>query len=259
MKQKTFYYSDELRDDFGECVKSRHPLPKNYVYASKNPFFKMFSFFIYRIIVRPIAWLYVKMRFCQRFVGKKAIKGVKGGYFLFGNHTTFVGDAFVPNLLTVRRRNYIITGEAAASLTAILPLMKALGNIPMSSDRVRQVELLRCVKKRIRERSGVTVYPEAHIWPYYTGIRPFVADSFLFPVLCNAPAFAMTTCFQRKRLGRSPRIVTCIDGPFYPDETLPREARVQALRDEVYAAMCRRAAEYSTYSYHNYVRKDDTE
>ena len=46
MKPQVFYYENELTDDFGECVKKIVPLPKGYVYASKNPFFRFFSFFI---------------------------------------------------------------------------------------------------------------------------------------------------------------------------------------------------------------------
>ena len=256
MKPQVFYYENELTDDFGECVKKRVPLPKKYVYASKNPLFRLFSFFIYRIVARPLVWLYTKIRFRQRFVGKEKIRKPRGGYFLYGNHTAFAADAFIPNLLTVRRRNYIITGEAASSLTAILPLMKALGNIPLSSDPVHKVAMLRCVRRRISERDGVTVYPEGHIWPLYTGVRPYPADSFLFAVLADAPVFALTNCYQRKRLGRTPRIVSFIDGPFFPDPALSRTENAEMLRNAVYEAMCRRTSEHSTYSYHEYIKKE---
>ena len=55
--KKIFYYEDELNDDFGQTVKGGKPLPKNYKYVGTNVFFKLFEFFIYRIIIRPIAWL----------------------------------------------------------------------------------------------------------------------------------------------------------------------------------------------------------
>lgn len=258
MKPQVFYYENELTDDFGECVKTIVPLPERYVYASKNPFFRFFSFFIYRIVARPFVWLYVKIRFRHRFVGKKAIKKQKGGFFLYGNHTAFAADAFIPNLLTVRRRNYILTGEAASSLSPILPLMKALGNIPLSSDPAHRVAMLRCVRRRIDEGNSVTVYPEGHIWPYYTGIRPYPSDSFYFAAVTGAPVFALTNCYKRRRFGKTPRIVSFIDGPFYPDPTLSRGENARVLRDAVYEAMCRRAEEHSTYSYHEY-RKKETE
>ena len=259
MKPQVFYYEDELTDDFGECVKKIVPLSKKYVYASKNPFFRFFSFFIYRIVARPLVWLYTKIRFGHRFVGKEKIRKHRGGYFLYGNHTAFAADAFIPNLLTVRRRNYILTGEAASSLTAILPLMKALGNIPLPSDPVHKVAMLRCVRQRIGEGDSVTVYPEGHIWPLYTGIRPYPTDSFLFASLTGAPVFALTNCYKKKRFGRSPRIVSFIDGPFYPDPALSRAENAAMLRDAVYEAMCRRASEESTYSYHEYVKKENEE
>lgn len=32
---------------------------------------------------------------------------------------------------------------------------------------------LDAIRTRIEEGSFIMVYPEAHIWPYYTGIRDF--------------------------------------------------------------------------------------
>lgn len=256
MKPQVFYYENELTDDFGECVKKIVPLPEKYVYASKNPFFRFFSFFIYRVVARPLVWIYTKIRFLHRFRGKEKIQKHKGGYFLYGNHTAFAADAFIPNILTVRRRNYILTGEAASSLTAILPLMKALGNIPLPSDPAHKVSMLRCVRQRIAEGDSVTVYPEGHIWPLYTGIRPYPADSFLFAASSEAPVFALTNCYKKKRFGKTPRIVSFIDGPFFPDPALSRAENAKALRDAVYEAMCRRASEESTYSYNEYVKKE---
>lgn len=254
--KKTFYYEDELKDDFGTTVKKITPIPKKYKYVHKNIFVRLFEFFIYRIIVRPLAWLYVKIKFWHRLRNKKVIKNIKGGFFIFGNHVTIMGDAFIPNLVSWKRRNYIITGEQANSLTALLPLMNSLGLIPLSQDRSQQLQLLKCVKKRIGDGHTVTVYPEAHVWPFYTGIRPFAEDSFRYALIANAPVVAMTTCFQKKWLGKKPKAVTYLDGPFYPKEGLSKAENVKYLRDLTYNAMKERASKYSTYSYFEYKRKE---
>ena len=55
----------------------------------------------------------------------------------------------------------------------------------------------------------------------------------------------MTTCYKKRAVGKLPKAVTCVDGPFFPNDELPIKQRMQALRDECYAAMCRRAEEES--------------
>lgn len=256
MKKKVFYYEDELNDDFAQTVKKGNPLPQNYRYISKNPFFKLFSFFIYRIVVFPLVWIYIKIKFHHKFVGAKKMRRHKGGSFLYCNHVTIVGDAFIPNLISVRKRNYIVTGAETNSLTSILWLLKSLGNIPIGQTNAQRMAMVKCVQQRVKEGASVTIYPEAHIWPYYTGIRPFGDASFYYAVKLNVPVFCKTTCFQKKRFGKSPRIISVIDGPFYPKEELTRAQNMRYLRDEVYATMCRRAAEYSTYSVHEYHKKE---
>lgn len=255
--KKTFYYTDELNDDFGGTVENVKPLPKDYKYVSTNVFFKLFEFVIYYIIARPIVWLYAKIKLGQRFKNKKVIKGIKGGFFIYGNHTLMAGDAFVPNSLTFKRKNHVIVGAETASLTCILPLLNALGMIPLGQDRQQCVGQLRCVKKRIAQGHTVTVYPEAHIWPYYTGIRPFKADSFGYAVITGAPIVCMTNCFQKRRFFKSPKVVTYLDGPFYPKEGLSRVENIKYLRDLTYDAMCKRAKAHSTYIYYEYKKKGE--
>ena len=168
-----------------------------------------------------------------------------------------MGDAFIPNLLTVGRRNYIISGEQANSLTVLLPIMNALGLVPLSQDRAQQVQMLKCIKKRVSDGHSVTIYPEAHVWPYYTDIRPFVSDSFRYPVTMGVPAVAITTCFQKKWFGKKPRAVTYVDGPFYPKAELSKGENIEYLHGAVYEKMKERAKAHSTYVYYEYKKKED--
>ena len=131
--------------------------------------------------------------------------------------------------------------------------------IPLGQDRVQCVEQLRCIKKRIAQGHTVTVYPEAHIWPYYTGIRPFKADSFGYAAVTGAPVVAMTNCFQKRRFFKSPKVVTYLDGPFYPRKDLSRAENTKYLRDLTYEAMKERAKNHSTYVYYEYRRKGGEE
>ncbi len=255
--KKTFIYSNELTDDFGSTVEKIVPLPEDYKYSDGNVFFRFLSSFLYRIVARPLVYIYVKVKFSHKFANKSVLKGLKTGYMVYSNHTTMMGDAYVPNLLSIKKRNYIITGAEANSLTGILWLMKCVGNLPLGQNTAQQVKLMRYMKKKLSEGHSITVFPEAHIWPYYTGIRPFGERSFGYAVSAGVPAVAITTCFRKRRFRKTPGITTFVDGPFYPDPTLSKSENSKMLRDKVYSAMTKRAKENSTYSYHTYIRKDN--
>ena len=62
-------------------------------------------------------------------------------------------------------------------------------------------ELYDAIKKRIEQKKCVVIYPEAHVWEYYTKIRPFPSTSFKFPVNCDVPAFCMTTTYYKRKFG----------------------------------------------------------
>ena len=76
----------------------------------------------------------------------------------------------------------------------------------------------------------VVIYPEAHVWKYYTKIRPYPSTSFKFPVHCNVPAFCMTTTYYKRKLGKKPGIVVYIDGPFMLDNNLTKTIYIENFR-----------------------------
>ena len=85
------------------------------------------------------------------------------------------------------------------------------------------------------------IYPEAHIWPFYTDIRPFKDTSFRYPIQHNLPVFSMTNTYQKRRFSSKPKMVTYIDGPFYADTSLPVRQQKKMLPDLVYETMKKRA------------------
>ena len=68
--KKTIYYDNLLEDEFSGTKIERKPLPENYKYYRKNPFYRAFAWFIYYLIAFPIIYLVV------RFYGYR-IKGAK--------------------------------------------------------------------------------------------------------------------------------------------------------------------------------------
>lgn len=259
MKKRTLYYTDELSDDFAGTRIETKPVPANFKYVHRNPFWRFAAFVLYRLIVLPAAWLIGKVRYGTKIKNKKLLKQVKGrGCFLYANHTLVTGDAFHPNVAVCPRKAYIVVGADTVSIRGFRNIVAMLGAIPLPSGRAGYRAFTDAISLRVRQKQAVVIYPEAHIWPYYTGIRPFGSESFFYPVKAQAPVFALTTVHKKRRFRTLPKCELYFDGPFYPDPALSVAEQKQALRDEVYAAMTARAA-LSDYDRVRYVKRESAE
>jgi hypothetical protein len=177
---------------------------------------------------------------------------------MYGNHIGFF-DAFTPNLISCPRKNMIVVSPDTVSIKGLRTIVEWLGAIPTPSD----ISGMRNFKKSVTEHSktkNITIYPEAHIWPYFTGVRDFSDASFAYPVEKNAPVIAFFTAFSEPRgflsCFRKANMTVYVSNPMYPDKTLPPRAARRELRDRVYAFMKEHSEKYSTYSVIEYIKKD---
>ena len=255
-KRKVIYYTDELNDEFSVAQITPKKIDGNYVYLRDGLFRRFTHFFWYRVVATPIAFFYVKLKFRQKTVGREAFKECrKRGYFLYGNHTQDIADAFIPTLITFPKTVYVIVHPNNVSMPVLGRITPSLGALPIPNDFSGYRNFKEAINTRYEEGNCITVYPEAHIWPYYTRIRPFADTSFDYPAKLGAPVFAFTNTYRKRRFFKHPRIVTVIDGPFYPDMEKPVRRRRAELRDKVYNAMCRRA-ELSDHVQIKYIRQE---
>lgn len=257
MEKEIRYYSDEQHDDFAGTSINTKKLDKNYKYYSKNPLIKIRKFIVYRCIVTPLTWIYNKLIKHISYKNKKCMKGYKNrGCFMYGNHTAYICDAFNPTYISYPRWADVVVNEDTTSIKGIKWLVKDLGALPIPSDLHLMQKFNEAIEHAIAKKYWVAIYPEAHIWPYYTDVRNFPAVSFRYPAKANAPVFAYTMTFTKRKHSQKPKINVYIDGPFLPDTTLPIKQAAQKLRDEVYNAMKDRCAKYSDYEYkYQYVYK----
>lgn len=254
---KTYIYSDMLNDDFAEYGIVRKELSADYKYQRNSILWTAGRFLVYDIIARPLVFLFTKLVYRQRFVNRDILKKTEGGYYLFANHTGGVLDAFCPNIADISRNNYIIVGPDAMSIKGLNNILYLLGAIPHGSCLRQMRELRDCVFSRVGGGDSVTVYPEGHIWPFYTGIRPFKDDSFMFPAADGRAVYAMTNCYRKGSFLSFPKVVTFIDGPFFADSKLSARENRKLLRDKCYNAMKARADIYSDYEYAEYIYRGD--
>ena len=252
MKEKKVVYYREETDILYESHVRTKTVDKDFDYERRGIADVLLRQVFVRLLVIPFARLWVRLVFRSAFVGRRKLRKHKGGCFVYGNHTQDVPDAFRAAACASPRMSYIITHADNVSFPGIQKLMMALGTLPIPTKLDGMRNFMAAVEKRC-EKHPVVIFPEKTIWEYYTGIRPFTDASFHYPVKCNKPCFTMTVTYHKRKFSDKPREVVYIDGPFYPDESLPVRERTEKLRDEVRGAMLRRAAE-SDYEYVRYVR-----
>ncbi len=249
-KQKTkkvVYYHDELNDDFaGNHIRAK-TVDHRFPYVHKNPFWRLGSFLLYYGIAVPAVWLYMRIFLRVKYVNKKALKKL-APCFLYGNHSGVI-DAFTPNLLSLPRRNRILADPDAVSIKGLKNIVQMFGALPVPSTMSGMRGFVKAVEY-YHQKQNITIYPEAHIWPYYTGVRPFKDTSFAYPVKYNAPVIAMFTAYTEPKglfaWFRKANITVYISEPMYPEKGLTGKAAQKDLRDKVYAFMTEKA-QYSTH------------
>ncbi len=252
------YYQNELEDEIIDFKINKKKIDENYKYIHKNIFYRFFSCLSYRLIALPIAFFF-KLNHHIHFKNKKILKPFKKtGYFIYGNHTNQFSDGFSPALINHAKKPYLIVNSDNVSMPFLGKLTPMWGALPLPDNLAAGKNFHQAIKYHVDKHHPIIIYPEAHLWPYYTKIRPFDSKSFRYPVEYNKPAFTFTTTYHLRKQGKRPRIDIYVDGPFYPDESLDIQSRRQKLRDEVYSKMCERAS-LSDYEYVKYIRrkKDD--
>ncbi len=256
-EKRVIYYSDPLNEEFSEARITPRTIDKDFAYFH-GPLWDLSSLVIQNVLSMPVKLLYLLFKFRHRYVGKEKLKQCRdSGYFIYGNHTQPFADTFIPSIADYPKRNFFIVSPANVSIPGIGWLVELLGAIPIPEDLEGMKHFVRAVEDKIKKRHSVTVYPEAHIWPYYTHIRPFKDVSFKYPVQFGCPVFSLTNTYRRRgRRGERVQIVTYIDGPFFPDPALKPRQRQQELRDRVYQCMVERSRN-STYELIEYREKED--
>jgi len=262
MKEKRIiYYEDEINDDFAATKNhSKKVIDKNYNYNKEDSLlWRIWATFIHYVIVKPLTHIIMVFGYHYKVIGSKKFKEIKKqSCFVYSNHTNYMPDAFIPNHLAYKKV-YIVVDSTAVSIKGVAGLVVALGGIPLGDTMEAKKNYLRLLKKLSKKNAIITLYPEAHIWPYYTKIRPFPKESLKYPIMYDLPAYAVTNCYQKRKHSDRPKMVTYVDGPFYPDKSLSKAEMQDKLYNDIITAMKNRASEYSTYEYVKYIKKEKTE
>jgi 1-acyl-sn-glycerol-3-phosphate acyltransferase len=259
--KRTIYYKDYNNDDFAHDIGIKwKPLPEKMKFFHRNPFFSFFGSLLYYFLALPILWLYSKIKFGVKVVGKKKLKRAHiKGYFIYGNHTQeadgFLNQVFVSN----PRRTYVVCSQDVVCIKGIRNLVMMLGAIPVPARPSEAKKFIDAIEYHHKKGDVIVIFPEAHIWPYTTLIRDFPDASFSYPAQLNAPVVAVCSTYEERKFfrHRPPRLVIHVSDPFYPNPALPLGERVHELRESVYNYMVDVSSSLDNYEYVHYVQKND--
>ena len=251
---RIIYYRDELNDEFSTAKIVPKIIDESYKYIHKNILWNVLSYVFQNIISMPIKILYAKIKFKIKYIGKEKLKNYRNGsYFMYVNHTQAFADTFIPSLANYPKRNFFIVNPENVSIKFLNHIVEMLGAIPIPSNKKAMKNFLDAIKERINAKSSITIYPEAHIWPYYTKIRQFKDVSFKYPVKFNKPAFCITNTYQTYGKNKV-KIVSYIDGPFFINSNLNQKQAQQDLRNRIYKQMVERSKN-SNIEYIKYIKE----
>lgn len=248
-KDKTNYYKT-YNDDFVKTKNQNYELPDNYKWVNTNIVYRLYSAILFRIMY-IFGDIYCKFVLHVKIENSKILKKYKNsGYFLYGNHTQPVGDVFIPAMVS-KKRIYVIASTSNFGIPVIGKILPMIGILPIPKTTDKMKKLIQAVQTRIDEEKCVVIYPEAHVWPYYTNIRPYSNTSFKFPTDTKSPCFSITTTYYKRKFGKKPGIKVFVDGPFMPDSKLDKKTQQQDIYNKIYECMKHRS-KYNNCEYIKY-------
>ena len=261
-KTRTIYWKDEVNDDFDEVGLKRPSVPEGYKYKRTNPFNNFFSGILYYGIAKPVLGLYCLFKGI-RIKGKKNIKKLGGkGAFIYSNHVA-LSDVlkFQAYVFFWRKRVNIVGYPDTLTMPIVRNLTRALGYLPLPlpGDLKNMVALVDAFKFYIEKNQFILIFPEAHIWPYYTKVRTFKSGSFNYPAKLEAPVLPIVTTWRKPKIGKKAKQTLYILEPIYPDPDKTAAENKEYLYQKTLEAMQKCADSVSQYEYIKYIKIENDE
>ena len=151
--------------------------------------------------------------------GRENLKAVKKkGVVIISNHVhTTDSPLIATRIFGAGRKVRIITLSSNMDIPVASDLMVALGAIPIA-DTIKGVKhFTNTVEELLKKNKPVLFFPEAALWPYYRGLRPFHKGAFTFAVKTKTPVLPIMSTFVTRKNGKQKMIVTILP-PIFPEE-----------------------------------------
>lgn len=253
------FYSDEINDDFGkrhirvDAYKGKKSMVRKGLYAFVS------NLFYYSVVV-PLLFPFLHLS-GFKIQGKENLKAIrnatKGRFFLYANHAG-VKDVIGNYLLAFPYRLTTIGYSDAMDKGIRRWLVPLLGYLPLPVDLHDLGKFLNAMKYYLNEKKQpIAIFPEAHLWPQYTGVRNFKRASFRYPVSLDVPVLPVFYA-RRKRKGLwklfpKPRITAIIGKPIYPPKGMDVSFATKAMGDACYESLLAMSKSIEQEEYWHYV------
>ncbi|MDR0426367.1 MAG: 1-acyl-sn-glycerol-3-phosphate acyltransferase [Clostridiales bacterium] len=258
---QTLYYHDERNDDFVNLDEKLRKPVETHRYEYKGPLMRFLSWCLYYLVAVPGIKLMGKIGYGVKFKGRQHKKGIKGGFMVYSNHVHFLEFLFTFVSFIFPRRAYIVCNPDPFNMFCVRHLAKMLGGLPLPGKNLSsQRAFVDVIDKKLKRGGAVMMMPEAHIWPYYTGVRPFSHRSFVYAVKSRVPIIPAVTTFRAPKgpfkRWLKPRITIIYGAPVYPKDNVSVDENARYMRDEVYAAMQKSLESAENCAFYQYVKAD---
>ena len=260
-KTKIIYYSDIYNDDFDGTSLSRPIIPQNYEYICRNKLLIFFNAVLYYGLAKPILSIGcffngIKIKNRKKL---KELRKSKTGVFLYGNHVAIM-DAFKIQAYVIHRRVNIIGYSDSLAISHLVTfLVRAFGYLalPEPTDLHNMKKLEEAVTHSIIDKKQhILIYPEAHIWPYYTKIRDFKSGSFHYPAKLQTPIMPFVTIWRKVWWRKSPCQTIIFGDLIYPKKEYDLRQNRDYLKDQCLKQMNQLSNNFGQYEYIKYIYKE---
>ena len=257
-KTHVIYWHDELHDDFDQFISKRPPLKPGYNFIRSNKFANFFGNILYYGIALPLLAIFSYLT-GMKVEGRKNLKAIKKtGAFVYSNHGSVPDVYKMASPVCYGKRVNILGYTDSLSVPVLKNVVRQLGflPLPLGQDPENKAALIEAMRYYIHKKHQIVlIYPEAHIWPYYTKIRNFKIQTMKYPAIINAPVLPVVTTWRKVWWCKRPKQTVKIGTVIMPKAELSQEENIQYLYDETLAQMRKLAESEKQYEYIKYIYK----
>ncbi len=263
-EKRVIYYKDELNDDFGNIEITRVEVPENYKYE-RNLFERTFGNLLYWVAAKLVLGGYCLFK-GMKVENKENIKEYyrllkenNSGGFIYANHVGNDDAFYIQSFIIHKKRVNVIANPNILSSKPLTFFTRQLGYIPLGNTFITQAKMMKGMEFYLKvKKQHILIFPETHIWPYYTKIRPYRNASFHYPAKFNTPILPIVTTFkERKNKNKKPKQVVKICKPIIPNKDYSIKENKEYLRDTCYKEMVEASTSYQQAEYIKYIKKNE--
>lgn len=191
---------------------------------------------VVRFVLATVGKALVKVLYGAKVVGKENLQTLKeSGALCVCNHFSILDTLFVREAIG-HFRSYHTMGAANNKTGVGGAFIRCGGMLPLSNNLTAMRNFNREVERLLNEGKFVNFYAEQAMWTNYQKPRPMKEGAFYYAVKCNVPVVPVFCTFQKSKRGHIRKLRIQVLPPIYADESLPRKARMTALKQAAEAA-----------------------